>query len=225
MDTLCVVEERIKRRIGGILPEPAKRTIRSAQAVVGTQRTRWLVRALAASAHDPIRLEVGAGRGGRPGWLTLDKNGQCDLFWDLRRGIPFPDGSLEALYSSHFLEHLSYDEIRAFLSESLRALRDGGTISLCVPNARLYLEAYAGRRELTGDQWFGWRPAYNNTTRIDIVNYVAYMGGEHRYMWDEENLVYVLSDAGFQDVALRDFDPSLDLAERDFESIYAIAYK
>jgi hypothetical protein len=87
------------------------------------------------------------------------------------------------------------------------------------------LEAYAGSRDLTGDHWFEWRPAYNNTTRIDIVNYVAYMGGEHRYMWDDENLVYVLSAAGFQDVALRDFDPSLDLAERDFESIYAIARK
>src|SRR5262245_4176420 len=140
MDTLCVVQERVKRTIGGILPQPATRTIRSAQAIVGTRRTRRLVRVLTSSAHDPIRLEVGAGCGGRPGWLTLDKNGQCDLFWDLHRGIPFPDGSLDALYSSHFLEHLSYDEIRAFLSESLRALRDGGTFSVCVPNARLYLE-------------------------------------------------------------------------------------
>jgi hypothetical protein len=70
---------------------------------------------------------------------------------------------------------------------------------------------------------FGWKPAYNNTTRIDYVNYTAYMGGEHKYMFDEENLIHILTKASFKNVRLRVFDPGIDLQARDFESIYAEA--
>jgi hypothetical protein len=44
-------------------------------------------------------------------------------------------------------------------------------------------------------------------------------------MFDEENLLYVLKSKAFRNAHLRSFDPSLDLKERDFESIYAEAEK
>ena len=47
----------------------------------------------------------------------------------------------------------------------------------------------------------------------------------HKYLYDEENLVLILESKGFKNVRLRNFDPSLDLKERDFESIYAEAQK
>lgn len=74
-------------------------------------------------------------------------------------------------------------------------------------------------------QYFGYEPAYNHTTRIDYVNYTAYMDGEHKYLFDEENLLYILDLAGFKNAHLRQFDPSIYLKERDFESIYAEAEK
>ncbi len=46
------------------------------------------------------------------------------------------------------------------------------------------------------------------------------MGGHHRYLFDKENLVLIMQDAGFQDAQLRDFDPDLDQRERKYESIY-----
>ena len=54
---------------------------------------------------------------------------------------------------------------------------------------------------------------------------MAYMAGEHCYMFDEENLVNTLRKVGFTSVELRAFDESIDLKERDFESIYATAIK
>lgn len=172
-----------------------------------------------------IFLEVGAGSvKGSGGWVTLDLAPGCDLYWDLRRGLPFPDGSVARIYSSHFLEHLSYREGQVFLGECLRALAPGGTFSIAVPNARLYLEAYLNGTDL--DRRFcGYGPAFNDTTRIDYVNYTAYMDGHHRYMFDAENLVHILAAKGFREVRLRAFDPALDSAERDFESIYAEAVK
>ena len=48
---------------------------------------------------------------------------------------------------------------------------------------------------------------------------------EHKNMFDEENLINTLIQAGFSNTQLREFDEELDLLERDIESIYAIAKK
>ncbi len=58
--------------------------------------------------------------------------------------IPHETGSVDAIYSSHMMEHLDRSEARAFLAECLRVLRPGGVLRLAVPdlrnNVRLYLE-------------------------------------------------------------------------------------
>jgi len=174
----------------------------------------------------PISLEVGAGnKKGSNGWVTIDISKTCDLRWDLRRGIPFPDESLAKVYSSHFLEHLSFEEGQKFLDECLRVLIPGGIISICVPNAKLYIDAYLNSKDLDRKYFFDYTRAYNNTSRIDFVNYIAYMAGEHKYMFDQENLVNILTLKGFRNARNRSFEPSLDLKEREFESIYAEAEK
>lgn len=187
------------------------------------QRTKLRVKALLESRR-PICLEVGAGdKKGCDGWVTLDMTGGCDLYWDLRKGIPFPDGTVAKLYSSHFFEHLTYREGQEFLDECLRVLSPGGSFSICVPDARIYIEAYLGQRD--GSKLCGYKPAFNSTTKIDYLNYMAYMDGLHKYMFDEENLLHILHAKGFRNVRTRPFDASLDLKERDFESIYALAEK
>jgi predicted SAM-dependent methyltransferase len=173
-----------------------------------------------------ICIEVGAGdKRGTGEWVTLDVNQGCDVYWDLRRGIPFPNGRIKKIYSSHFFEHLSFGEIQRFLEECRRVLAPNGKFLICVPNARIYIEAYARGISLSPDPFFAYKPAYNHTTGIDYVNYMAYMGGQHKYMFDEENLIFILKSKGFRNVRLRQFDPTLDLRERDFESIYAEAEK
>lgn len=171
-----------------------------------------------------IMIDLGGASAGRNGWLSLDRTNECDIYWDLRLGIPFPTASVDRLYSSHLFEHLSFEEGQGLLKESLRVLKPGGSFSICVPNAKIYIEGYLGMRSVP-DHYFGWTPAFNNTTAIDAINYVAYMGGEHKYMFDQENLIAVLEKAGFKDARARDFDPETDKQERDYESIYAIASK
>lgn len=173
-----------------------------------------------------IFVELGSGdKKGKEGWITIDMTKNCDIFWDLRKGLPFPDESIQSIYSSHFFEHLSYKETQQFLVECKRALIPGGNFSICVPNAKIYLEAYVGGKTLDPIKYFGYKPAYNHTTRIDYVNYMAYMDGEHKYMFDEENILNILESNGFKNVRLRQFDPSLDMKERDCGSIYAAAEK
>lgn len=178
------------------------------------------------AAQTEVSVELAAGK--RPsgdGWIRLDMVWQCDTYWDLRRGLPFPDNRVKRIYSSHFFEHLTFRQGQDMLKECLRVLAPGGTISVCVPSARHYLEAYCLGKEPDWDTFIQHKPAWNDTTRIDWANYTAYMDGDHAYMFDEENLLAVLTKAGFKNARPREFDPSLDREDRHYESIYAIAQK
>ena len=97
--------------------------------------------------------------------------------------------------------------------------------SVCVPNFRLYVDAYkVGKLFRNRSSW--WQPGIVDTdSAIDQLNYMAYMKDEHKYMFDEENLVNTLKKSGFSKVKLRSFDDSIDILARDAESIYAVAYK
>lgn len=204
--------------------ETVKKVIKAAFILFRQQLSRQHIGQLI-KEKDKIFLEVGAGnRKGLNEWLTIDLKRNCDIFWDLRNGIPFPDESVSKIYSSHFFEHLTFREGQKFLDECLRVLTSGGKFLICVPNAKIYIEAYLNS-DLDVEKYFGYKPAYNNTTKIDYVNYTAYMDGQHKYMFDEENLVHILKSKGMRNVHLREFDPSIDLKNRDYESIYAEAEK
>jgi predicted SAM-dependent methyltransferase len=174
---------------------------------------------------DSIRLELGSGpKRGNGGWTTVDISG-ADINWDLRKGIPLDNDSVDVIYTSHMLEHIPFSELEPFIIECKRVLKVGGSLSVCVPNAGYYINAYCEQKVFRNPETFYQEARCETGSYIDQVNYIAYMGGEHAYMFDEENLVKILSNAGFYQVALRKFDSTLDLLERDHESIYALATK
>lgn len=173
-----------------------------------------------------IKLEIGAGPvKGKNGWTTLDLCPEADLFWDLRKTLPFPDNSVDIIYSSHVLEHFHHSDLLRLLKDCRRILKPQGQISACVPDASLYIKGYLNHETFNRKQYLTYPPAVHSEARMDILNYIAYMDGHHRYMFDAENLLGVLSQAGFTSVRLRDFDPTLDLEGRDYESIYALGVK
>ena len=82
-----------------------------------------------------MKLDIGAGPVGAhaPDFLTVDAFAPADCkaqMWDL----PFPDGSVDEIWSSHALEHVQRSDVLPTLKEWHRVLRKGGTATISVPD-------------------------------------------------------------------------------------------
>ena len=173
------------------------------------------------SRKENIKLDLGTDEKGKNGFTTVSLE-KGDLSWDLRRGIPLEDKSVDYIYTSHLLEHIPFRELNLFLNECKRVLKDKGVFSVCVPNFRYYIEAYSKGEVFENPSYYKYAIT-DTSSKIDQLNYLVYMDQQHKYMFDEENLLNILIKVGFRSVKLRKFDPVIDSQERDFESIYAIA--
>jgi predicted SAM-dependent methyltransferase len=184
-------------------------------------------RGLASSA--PQRLNLGSGFRRRAGWINVDLGDQADVTLDLRRPLPFATGSVEAIYSEHFFEHLDYggaddSEARTFLRECRRVLSPGGLLDVVVPDAAGIVEEYVRRFEQPFPKHAWWGPNWCDTP-LHCVNYVFRQGREHKYAYDEETLGRVLEQEGFVDVRRRAFDPDVDAPNHAIGSLSIHARK
>lgn len=108
-------------------------------------------------------LNLGCGERFHPGWVNLDLHPSNPSVqrWDVRRPLPFPNGSFDVVYHSHVLEHLSKRDAPVFLRECHRVLKSNGVIRVAVPDleriAQLYVEAL--RNSLSGN--IEWQPRYD----------------------------------------------------------------
>ena len=174
-----------------------------------------------------IKLELGSSkRKELSDWIASDINGSGDIKIDFTKPIPFPNESVDYIYSSHVLEHFSYPSpMLEFLKECHRILKKDGVFSIAVPNAKLFLTAYFHPDDFDKDKFCSWEVGLKYKTPIDYVNFIAYLGGEHKHLFDIDNLKNILEEAGFTNVKERVFDSKIDLSVREHESIYAIGNK
>src|SRR5947199_7692600 len=188
------------------------------------------------------RVNIGCGDHPTQGWINLDVISHPGVyFWDCRSGLPFSDGTVAAIYSEHFFEHLDLEsEARPFLRECLRCLRPGGVLRIVVPDAGAYLRAYSGPWEplanmrpldCTANGWRDWWLGQVYQTKMQFMNAIFRQGYEHKYAYDDETLILILRETGFPHVALQQFGTSIDLKmapdsdDRRTESLYVEAVK
>jgi predicted SAM-dependent methyltransferase len=138
----------------------------------------------------------------------------------LSKGLPpalfFLIGQVEAIYSSHFLEHLTLDQSRKLLSDCYTVLKHGGEIRLCLPDFKSAVRAY-----LDNDiEYFNLlahshlAPLGKEYKPIDCIADLAYqyVGGvnEHKDIWDSEKAVKELTKVGFN-ARVVEFNPEVDI--------------
>ena len=150
---------------------------------------------------------------------------------DIAEPLPFDDGSMDWVYAEHLIEHVPLPVAVRWLKEVRRVLTPGGLLRVTTPDLAIYVEGYSGggffnrhRRRLSMVKLGPPMPA----RRAFMVNQIFYHFG-HRWIYDEEELRFVLGEAGFEaeNIAVRSFRTGarpdvadLDTSMRSDESIY-----
>ena len=171
-----------------------------------------------------IKLDLGSNKRGTNGFVTIDYM-SGDIRHNLFNPLPLENSTVDQIYTSHTLEHFKFENILFIIKECNRVLKPDGKLKICVPNSRFYIDSYLKRENfIKRKNWYA--PAVTETgSHIDQLNYIAYLNGQHKFMFDEQNLTSIIKMCGFKEVSLRNFEEDLDLQERDYESIYALGVK
>jgi hypothetical protein len=129
---------------------------------------------------------------------------------DLRRPLPWTDASVEAIYSSHTLEHLSREEGRAFLAECYRVLTEGGLIRLVVPDVRVIVDDYLDGR-LAADELVDSLGVFAEAKGGRLKRALSpRMQYSHRCMYDPPALLAAMGRAGFDARVRKSLDSDIE---------------
>lgn len=153
-------------------------------------------------------------------------------FADATKNIPFPNGSVNCIYTSHMFEHLSREGAQSFLNEALRVLCQGGVLRISVPDVSKAIDSYQDQRD--ADQLmstlFVTAPPISGLR--DKLKLLVSGYRHHQWMYDGDSLSKLLSSSGFKNVSVQDKgntlienSGALDLFERSEESVYVEGVK
>jgi len=173
------------------------------------------------------------------GCMYANPNGAKDTFLlnhDLVKGIPAADGSLDAIYHSHLLEHLSRAEGVEFTAACFRVLRPGGLLRVLVPDLELWARSYVNGNQFFFDEYR--RLGLGDDRALYPTHGAVFMGmlhnHGHKMGYDFETLKLLLETTGFirlRRTLMRDSDlPEIAQAEgqdllRSMESLCVECYK
>jgi predicted SAM-dependent methyltransferase len=150
-------------------------------------------------ADHRIWVNLGSGASPYPQFVNVDINlaRRPDMWLDVRRGMPFATGTVDAIYTRHVLEHFYHDELTRVLADAHRALRPTGGIRILVPSLEVACRAY-----LDGDDSVLMtfpRPYRSRGGRT--VN-LLFCDGQHRMAFDFSLMQELLEGAGFTEIGL-----------------------
>jgi SAM-dependent methyltransferase len=194
-----------------------------------------------------IKINIGSGLSGIPGWHNLDNSPTVTLSripvlnrllktpawppdvqrYDVRKGLRFPDESVRYIYSSHTFEHFTPAEALAVAKECFRVLAPQGVLRIVVPDLELIAREYLADSSPLAAQTFLSRLSLNHSFH-DVIH----PGSNHSQMFDGKSLVQLFREARFDRPAVSSFGKSaipeidqLELEVRRGESLYVEACK
>jgi hypothetical protein len=184
----------------------------------------------------PIYLQYGCGQSCPDGWINFDASPTLRLqrlpvigslfkggmtvfpdgirFGDIVKGLPIPDGSVQGIYASHVLEHLSYADFWTALDRTFRLLRPGWVFRLVVPDLKSRVKKYIERLEsgqADANSWFmrSARLGSESSCRGPAELARSLIGrSAHLWMWDENSLA--ADKVGFANIRRCRFDDCKD---------------
>jgi predicted SAM-dependent methyltransferase len=142
----------------------------------------------------------------------------------LTRSLPFSDNEVDYFYTSHFIEHLSYDDAIKLFREVNRSLRVKGVLRIVVPDLNFYIQKYLFEKGNTDTAVL----AANNF--LQSLNIITKSRDPHLWMYDADSIKNSLKKAGFQKIERCEYRKGkcVDIEELDYlpeDSLFIEAIK
>jgi len=160
------------------------------------------------ATHADPKLHVGCGPMLLEGWINSDMAPDVAsgvIYLDVTEPLPFPDGSLQCIYSEHVLEHVSLETTFAHFGECFRTLRPGGVVRVAMPDLQFLLDYFTGQALTLVQQSFLERTVEKfhpvvtlNSPALLLNDFVRRWG--HQVIYDPQLLGDLLRRVGFDPV-------------------------
>jgi len=123
---------------------------------------------------------------------------------DCRKPLPVASGTVDHILCSHFLEHVYPTEADVVLRDFLRALKNGGTLHVIVPDLKGLVVQYLRKADLgqvtAADEFIKetlLAREYQGTLKYRLLEFSGGFGLQHRWMYDHASMEAKLKRSGF----------------------------
>jgi predicted SAM-dependent methyltransferase len=166
------------------------------------------------------KLNLGCGLDLLRGWLNIGlfpdleipygtvkmKKGALLLNFDLTQELSIQEKSIKYIYASHFVEHISFKDVKKILEWSYKVMEDGGVIRLTFPDLGLWINNYAENNTVFFQKYYQLTKDNNELpdlkTKGEIFMSQVNNWG-HKWGYDFESMKRILEEAGFTDVKMK----------------------
>lgn len=188
---------------------------------------------------EQVKLNLGCGSETPDGWINVDYSlgariaklpiisnlikalGLFKLEWDkdiylhdLRKPFPWGDETIDMIYSSHTLEHLSKTEGQHFLKESYRVLKRGGVVRIIVPDLESFVKRYIDG-DIPADDFLdslqvGYTADADSFLKATFAPFVRF---PHKCMYDSKGLQSLMEGVGYSASSKKAFESEIERIE------------
>jgi predicted SAM-dependent methyltransferase len=178
-----------------------------------------------------IAVNLGCGTSIAPGWINFDNSPNLRLskiplarwilhkvgvlskshyevnwpkeikYRELTKPLPFKDSSVDFVYTSHFMEHLSFSDAGALFKEIYRVLKIGGVARIILPDLRYDIDRYLENVEKN--------PSKAADILMEGLNVISKSRDPHLWLYDNHSMVDKLLKAGFSKVEESEYKKGL----------------
>lgn len=168
---------------------------------------------------------------GQRGFISFARN--SNIIWaNATKHIPLPDNSVEALYTSHMIEHLDREEVKAFLREAHRVLAPNGIIRIVVPDLKKFVDQYMAEGDADAFVERTMLALQRSKTPLERLRYWIVGDRHHLWMYDGPSVARLLAAMGFREPRILEPGSTaipnpgeLNLCERADQSVYVEAFR
>jgi len=209
---VSVVHAIKKNPVLYVLGRETKRTYRLVSEEM--RRARWRrqrgahISSYLQSSAEP-KLQVGCGPMQIEGWLNSDLVPDVRrrvIYLDIGEPLPFPDGSLQYVYSEHVIEHVAMETALFHFREVHRVLRPNAVMRVALPDLKFLLDYFSSpelselQESFLADTVAKFHPSMSFRTPAMLLNDFVRRWG-HEFIYDRQLLAGLMTQAGFQAVS------------------------